>query len=38
MDWVQKRSGAKAKAPAKLGAKGFAPGDPAPGQYVLEQA
>ena len=38
VDWVQKRSGAKKKAPGKLGAKGFPPGGPAPGQYVLEQA
>jgi polyhydroxyalkanoate synthase len=38
MEWLHARSGAKKPAPKKLGAKGFAPGDPAPGIYVLEQA
>jgi polyhydroxyalkanoate synthase len=38
MQWLQQRSGAKKKAPAKLGGRGFAPLDPAPGLYVLEQA
>jgi polyhydroxyalkanoate synthase len=38
IEWVQARSGAKKKAPAKLGGKGFEPLDPAPGRYVLEQA
>ena len=38
MAWVQARSGARKQAPKKLGGKGFAPGDPAPGLYVLEQA
>jgi len=38
IEWVQARSGAKKPAPKKLGGKGFAPLDPAPGQYVLEQA
>ncbi|MGN3973364.1 PHA/PHB synthase family protein [Tsuneonella sp. SYSU-LHT278] len=38
IDWVQERSGSKKVAPKKLGAKGFEPIDPAPGQYVLEQA
>jgi polyhydroxyalkanoate synthase len=38
IEWVQQRSGAKKKAPAKLGGKGFAPMEPAPGLYVLEQA
>ncbi|MGN6498670.1 MAG: PHA/PHB synthase family protein, partial [Tsuneonella sp.] len=38
IEWVQARSGAQKKAPARLGGKGFEPGDPAPGQYVLEQA
>ncbi len=37
-EWLQARSGAKKPAPKKLGGKGFAPLDPAPGQYVLEQA
>lgn len=38
MEWLQARSGAKTKAPKKLGGKGFAPLGPAPGLYVLEQA
>lgn len=38
IEWVQARSGAKKPAPKKLGGKGFAPSDPAPGLYVLEQA
>jgi polyhydroxyalkanoate synthase len=38
IEWVQARSGAKKRAPAKLGGKGFQPLDPAPGRYVLEQA
>jgi len=38
IEWVQARSGARKTAPKKLGAKGFAPLDPAPGLYVLEQA
>lgn len=38
MEWLQARSGAKTKPPKKLGGKGFAPLDPAPGLYVREQA
>jgi polyhydroxyalkanoate synthase len=38
IDWLQARSGARKKAPTKLGAKGFRPLDPAPGQYVRDQA
>ncbi len=38
IEWVQQRSGAKKKAPARLGGQGFAPLEPAPGLYVLEQA
>ena len=36
MDWLQKRSGAKKKAPAKTGNKTYPPLDPAPGLYVME--
>ncbi|MBX7481066.1 PHA/PHB synthase family protein [Qipengyuania qiaonensis] len=36
MEWLQARAGAKKKAPAKLGNRGYAPLDPAPGQYVME--
>lgn len=36
MDWVQKRSGAKVKAPAQVGDKVHPPLDPAPGTYVME--
>lgn len=36
MDWLQKRSGAKKKAPAKTGNKNYPPLDPAPGLYVME--
>ncbi len=38
IDWLQQRSGEKKVAPKKLGGKGFAVLDPAPGRYVLEQA
>jgi polyhydroxyalkanoate synthase len=38
MQWLQQRSGAMKKAPAKLGGRGYPPLDPAPGLYVLEQA
>ncbi len=38
LEWLQQRSGGKKAAPKKLGAKGFAVTDPAPGRYVLEQA
>ena len=38
IEWLQARSGTKKSAPKKLGGKAFAPLDPAPGQYVLEQA
>lgn len=36
MDWVQKRSGAKKKAPASVGDKAHPALDPAPGAYVME--
>ncbi len=36
MEWMQKRSGKKKKAPADLGSKGHKPLDPAPGLYVLD--
>lgn len=36
MDWLQKRSGEKKKAPAKMGNKAFPALDPAPGLYVME--
>jgi polyhydroxyalkanoate synthase len=38
IEWLQQRSGVKTAAPKKLGGKAFAPLDPAPGLYVLEQA
>jgi polyhydroxyalkanoate synthase len=38
IEWLQQRSGAHREAPKKLGGKGFAATDPAPGRYVLEQA
>ena len=38
IDWLQQRSGEKKAAPKKLGGKGFAVLDAAPGRYVLEQA
>ncbi len=38
MEWVQNRSGKKGPAPKKLGGKGYAPLEPAPGLYVLDQA
>jgi polyhydroxyalkanoate synthase len=38
IEWLQQRSGEKKAAPKKLGGKGFAVLDPAPGRYVLEQA
>jgi len=37
MEWLQKRGGKKKKAPKQLGNKAFAPMDPAPGLYVLEE-
>lgn len=36
MEWMQKRSGAKRKAPASVGDKAHPPLDPAPGTYVME--
>ena len=36
MEWIQKRSGKKRKAPAELGSKAHKPLDPAPGLYVLD--
>lgn len=36
MEWIQKRSGKKRKAPAELGNKAHKPLDPAPGLYVLD--
>lgn len=37
MEWIQKRSGKKKTAPKALGSKSFAPTDPAPGLYVVEE-
>ena len=37
IEWIQKRSGKKKSAPEKLGSKAFAPSDPAPGLYVVEE-
>ncbi|MEO0462072.1 MAG: alpha/beta fold hydrolase [Pseudomonadota bacterium] len=36
-EWVQKRSGAKKAAPDALGSEAYAPLDPAPGLYVVEE-
>ena len=36
MDWLQQRSGAKVKAPTKLGNTKYKPLDPAPGLYVMD--
>lgn len=36
MDWLQQRSGAKTKAPKKLGNAKYKPLDPAPGLYVMD--
>ena len=36
MEWMQKRSGAKKKAPTQVGDKAHPPLDPAPGTYVME--
>lgn len=36
MEWLQKRAGAKIKAPAQVGDKAHPPLDPAPGTYVME--
>ena len=36
MGWLHKRSGAKTRAPAKLGDNKHQPLDPAPGRYVME--
>jgi poly[(R)-3-hydroxyalkanoate] polymerase subunit PhaC len=38
LGWLDKRSGDKREAPAKLGSVRFPPLEPAPGKYVLEQA
>ncbi len=37
MEWIQARSGKKAAAPEALGSETFAPSDPAPGLYVVEE-
>lgn len=37
MEWIQARSGKKTAAPEALGSETFAPSDPAPGLYVVEE-
>lgn len=37
VDWMQKRSGKKIAAPTELGSETYAPLDPAPGLYVIEE-